>query len=235
MEKRIGIITAIDEEFDALKSLLTDAKETEYAHLTFLDGRINDVLVTLAKSGMGKVNAAMCAQILVDKFNSNAIINVGIGGGLANDLKVGELVISTDAIQYDMDSTPLGYRLGEIAELGMVEFPADKKLIESALETANEHDLVARAGRVMSADQFLNNSEIKDFLINEYNGTIVEMEGAAIAHVCYMNNIPYLVIRSVSDSADEEAAEKVNDNSVSSSIKTVDLVTGTIAKYALDD
>lgn len=224
----IGIITAIEEEFNALRKVLKNTKETVAAQMPFVKGTINNRPVTLAMSGEGKVNAACCAQILIDRFIVDGIINVGIGGSLTPELNIADIVISDDSVQYDMDATAFDYEIGEIPNLGKRFFKADDTLIKYAEESSKKNNIPYKIGRVMTADLLLSDSAKKEEIVNEFGGIICEMEGAAIAQVCYLNQIPYLIIRSVSDSADEDAKDSINENAIDSSERTVNLVEGII-------
>lgn len=205
--KKIGIIGAMMNEVEELKRSMEVTSITEKASMKFFEGKLNGADVVVVQSGIGKVNAAICAQILADQFNVTQIINTGIAGSLNADLDIGDILVSKDAIQHDCDVTIFGYKKGEIAGMGFREFKADEALINLAYETCKEvnPDINAVKGRVVSGDQFISSSEVKDMLIKEYNGDCAEMEGAAIAHAAYLNNIPFVIIRAISDKADNSA------------------------------
>lgn len=204
---RIAIIGAMDEEVDILKEIM-DIKETvEKASLKFYVGKLEDKEVVLVKCGIGKVNAALCAQILVSEFKVDAIVNTGVAGALHDELDVYDIVISTDAIQHDFDTTVFGDKKGMIPRMDNSIFVADEKLVNAAYESSKEevktHKVVK--GRVLSGDIFISSKELKDELVKEFDGYCGEMEGAAIAHVCYLNKTPFVVIRAMSDKADGSA------------------------------
>ncbi|HSQ33413.1 MAG TPA: 5'-methylthioadenosine/adenosylhomocysteine nucleosidase [Peptostreptococcaceae bacterium] len=204
---RIGIIGAMDEEVDILVQLM-DVKETiEKASLKFYKGTLEGKDIVLVRCGIGKVNSALCAQILISEFDVNAVVNTGVAGALHSDLDVYDIVISTDAIQYDFDTTVFGHKKGEIPRMESSTFVADEKLVkaafESSLEETKNYKIVK--GRVVTGDMFISSKELKDELVNEFDAYCGEMEGAAIAHVCSLNKVPFVIIRAMSDKADGTA------------------------------
>lgn len=206
--KRIGIIGAMDEEVEILKSLLDITETVTEAGMTFYKGNLYDKEVVLARSGIGKVNAAVCAQLMITLFKIDCLINSGVAGTLHPDINQGDLVISNDAVQHDMDTTAFGDPLGAIPRLGVTFFEADKKLMALAKEAAqNLHfeGVSIFEGRVASGDQFVAGGELKDRIQSHFAPSAVEMEGAAIAHVAYLNQVPYVIIRAISDKADGSA------------------------------
>ena len=204
---RIGIIGAMDEEVDILVQLM-DIKETiEKASLKFYKGTLEGKDIVLVRCGIGKVNSALCAQILISEFDVDAVVNTGVAGALHSDLDVYDIVISTDAIQYDFDTTVFGHKKGEIPRMENSTFVADERLVkaafESSLEETKTHKIVK--GRVVTGDMFISSKELKDELVNEFDAYCGEMEGAAIAHVCSLNKVPFVIIRAMSDKADGTA------------------------------
>lgn len=205
--KKIGIIGAMELEVEALKSKLVDTKILTKAQMEFCEGELDGVHVVVVRSGVGKVNAALCVQILVDLFEVTHVINTGIAGSLNAELDIGDILISVDAIQHDFDVRIFGYALGELASMGIREFKADAAMAKLALETCAEvnPDIHAKLGRVVSGDQFICDAAVKEDLIREFQADCAEMEGAAIAHGAYLNNIPFVVVRAISDKADGSA------------------------------
>ncbi len=201
----IGIIGADEMEIAILKEAVSEAKCVTLAGMDFCRGRIGNLCVVIARCGIGKVNAAICAQLLIGQFGAEKIINTGVAGSMNNEIEIGDIVISTDAVQHDFDITPLGYQFGEIPYLGIVAFPADKELralaVRAAKETAPE--LGVFEGRICSGDQFIAGSAQKELIRSRFGGMCCEMEGAAAAQVCHLNRIPWVVIRAISDKADE--------------------------------
>ena len=203
---KIGIIGAMEEEITLVKELMNDITVSEIAGLTFYMGRINDTYLVVVRSGIGKVNAAMCTQILIDRFEVKAIINIGVAGAIADDLEIGDIVLSTKLIEHDFDVTAFGHKKGVIPRMDSSIFIADDKLIDMASDAAKDlKDVYVKKGIVVSGDVFVSSSELKDALQTEFNADCAEMEGAAIAHVCMLNKMPFLVIRAMSDKANGEA------------------------------
>ncbi|MGL6106478.1 5'-methylthioadenosine/adenosylhomocysteine nucleosidase [Romboutsia sp.] len=204
---RIGIIGAMDEEVDILVELMDIKEKIEKASLKFYKGTIEGKDVVLVKCGIGKVNAALCTQILVSEFEVDAIVNTGVAGALHGDLGVYDIVISTDAIQHDFDTTAFGDKKGVIPRMESSVFVADDSLIKAAYESSSENTKTHKVvkGRVVSGDIFISSKELKDELVKEFDAYCGEMEGAAIAHVCSLNKVPFVIIRAMSDKADGSA------------------------------
>ncbi|MCI9590196.1 MAG: 5'-methylthioadenosine/adenosylhomocysteine nucleosidase [Lachnospiraceae bacterium] len=203
----LGIIGAMDEEVLEIKNALKDVTVETAAGMEFYRGKINEKEVVVVRSGIGKVNAAVCSQILVDKFGAEAIVNTGIAGSLKAEIDIGDIVLSSDSVQHDMDATGFGYPIGQIPRMETFAFPADQKLLKLAEKCCNQvnPDIKTFVGRVVSGDQFISDKEKKQQLIDNFDGFCTEMEGAAIAQVCYLNHIGCLIIRAISDKADDSA------------------------------
>ncbi len=203
----IGIIGAMDEEVEKLKASITDAKTEEHNGLAFVTGKLNGKDVTVVRSGIGKVNAGACTAVLIDRYNVDCVINTGIAGSLDAHIDIGDIVISEDAVQYDMDATNFGYKLGEVPRVGTMEFNADDKLIAFAEEENRRvnSDIHTFIGRVCSGDKFVSDGETKEWIIKHFQGKCCEMEGAAIAQVAWQNKVPFVIIRAISDKADDSA------------------------------
>ena len=200
----LGIIGAMNIEVDSLKNEMENPTINIIAGMDFYEGVIGGKDVVVVKCGIGKVNAAMCTQILADRYNVDAVINTGVAGSLNNDIDICDIVISTVAQEHDMDVTALGYEKGIIPDMHVSIFEADRKLVELTKKSAKEAGLDVKVfeGKVVSGDQFISTHEKKESLKNSFGGDCAEMEGAAIAHVASLNNIPFLVIRAISDKAD---------------------------------
>ena len=200
----LGIIGAMDIEVDSLKNEMENPAINIIAGMDFYEGVIGGKDVVVVKCGIGKVNAAMCTQILADRYNVDAVINTGVAGSLNNDIDICDIVISTVAQEHDMDVTALGYEKGIIPDMDVSIFEADRKLVELTKKSAKEAGLDVKVfeGKVVSGDQFISTHEKKKSLKTSFGGDCAEMEGAAIAHVASLNNIPFLVIRAISDKAD---------------------------------
>ena len=203
----IGIIGAMEEEVAVLKEDMQDKEVSTKARMEFCRGRLYGRDAVVVRSGIGKVNAAVCAQILVDEFGVDALINTGVAGSLNADINIGDLVISTDAVHHDMDATIFGDPAGQVPRMDVFSFEADRELIEKA-KAANEKanpELHTFLGRVVSGDQFVSSAEVKERLAEQFHGFCTEMEGTAIAHTAYLNAVPFVIIRAISDKADNSA------------------------------
>ena len=205
MEK-YGIIGAMESEVCKLCDDLVGKEIIEYAGLRFFTGILEGKDVVIVKSGIGKVNAALCAQALVLKFNVTKIINTGIAGAFAKGLGVFDFVVSTAAVYHDFDTTAFGYKAGQVP--GMPEtFVADKAMADTAVKAFNSSSLTGEhkitRGLIASGDQFISGGEKKSFIVSTFHPQCVEMEGCAIAHTCFANNVPFVIIRCMSDTADE--------------------------------
>lgn len=203
----LGIIGAMDEEVAKIKEEMTNVTVTTVAGMDFYQGKLGGRDAVVVRSGIGKVNAGMCTQILADRFAISAVINTGIAGSLRNEINIGDIVLSTDTVQHDMDASGFGYKVGQIPRVDTYSFPADETLRNLALECnkAVNPEIQAFTGRVVSGDQFISDKAKKQWLIENFDGSCTEMEGAAIAQAAYLNGIPYLVIRAISDKADDSA------------------------------
>ena len=206
---KVGIIGAMELEVSSLKGQLSGCRISKKAGMEFCEGKIGGVDVVVVRCGIGKVNAALCVQILCDDHHVTHVINTGVAGSLNNDLNIGDILISKDAVHHDVDVTIFSYRKGEVPQLGVREFPADPHLIEAAEKAIsdNQPELNYRVGRVASGDQFISSSEVKERIISEFEADCAEMEGASIAHGAYLNGIPFVIIRAISDKADGSAEE----------------------------
>jgi len=204
----LGIIGAMDEEVAKIKEQMDNVKVMSKAAMDFYEGTLNGKEVVVVRSGIGKVNAAMCAQILVDTYEVEAVINTGIAGSLNAQIDIGDIVLSTDTLEHDMDAVAFGYPVGQIPRMDTLSFKADEKLRALAKKVCGEvvPEVSVFEGRVVSGDQFVSDKGKKDWLVENFNGYCTEMEGAAIAHAAYLNGIPFLIIRAISDKADDSAS-----------------------------
>ncbi|MCI6091355.1 5'-methylthioadenosine/adenosylhomocysteine nucleosidase [bacterium] len=203
----IGIIGAMEEEVAHLKEAMQVEKTVERAAMTFVKGKLDGKDVVVVRSGIGKVNAGICAQILADLFEVDTLINTGVAGSLDAALDIGDIVISTDAVQHDMDVSALGDPVGQIPRMDTFAFPADERLVQLAVQ-ANEEanpDIHTFTGRVVSGDQFVSDGSVKERLVTQFQAKCTEMEGAAIAQAAYLNKISCVIIRAISDKADNSS------------------------------
>ena len=175
--------------------------------MEFLEGTLLGKDVVIVRSGIGKVNAAVCAEILAGIFHVDAMINTGIAGSLNAKIDIGDIVISSDEHHHDMDATGFGYPLGQIPRMEVLSFTADDTLIQLAKEVCEQvnPEIHTHIGRVVSGDQFISDKAVKDRITANFEGYCTEMEGAAIAQTAYLNNIPFVILRAISDKADDSA------------------------------
>lgn len=204
---KIGIIGAMELEVEQLKADMCESQIVRKAGMDFHEGTLNGANVVVVRCGIGKVNAALCVQILADIFGVTHVINTGVAGSLNAGLDIGDILISKDALHHDMDVRIFGYQLGEVPQMGFREFSADAGLVDLARKACEKvnPDVNAVLGRVVSGDQFISSREVKEHLISEFRGDCAEMEGASIAHGAYLNGIPFVIIRAISDKADDSA------------------------------
>jgi adenosylhomocysteine nucleosidase len=229
----IGIIGAMEREVKFFIENMKGAEMITRASMAFYEGNLHGKRVVVVKSGVGKVNAAACTQILIDFYNPRPIICTGVAGALREDLDFGDVVISKDVVQYDVDATCFGHELGEIPNLGVKYFQASGELIEIAKKVHDNafQDKKAVIGRVLTGDQFLSSKERAAFLRNTFEGSCVEMEGGAVGQVCYLNNVPFLIIRSISDRADGRAVADYERFVEETAKRSFELVAGIIKIY----
>lgn len=203
----IGIIGAMEEEVNILKEKMSIDAVEKKASMEFFKGKLNDKDVVIVRSGISKVNAAVCTQILIDDFNVDCVINTGIAGSLQNKIDIGDIVISSDAMQHDVDATGFGYDPGVIPRMETSVFKADERLIELAKKVCEAEipDIAAHVGRVVTGDQFISDREVKNKIESNFHGYCTEMEGAAIAQAAYLNNVPFVILRAISDKSDDSA------------------------------
>lgn len=204
---KIGIIGAMELEVATLKEIMEVKSRKQKAGMEFFDGILGGVPVVVVKCGVGKVNAALCVQILADGFEVTHVINTGIAGSLNGSLDIGDILVSEKAIQHDIDVTIFGYKPGQVPGFESREFIADAAMAQAAVgacQLANP-DIHVVKGCVVSGDQFISDEKVKQHLINEFKGDCAEMEGASIAQAASLNNLPFVIIRAISDKADGSA------------------------------
>lgn len=230
--KKIGIIGAMDEEVHILKSQMTAVQVRTIASMEFNEGRLNNHEVVVVRCGIGKVNAAVCTQILIDLFGVDAVINTGVAGSLRNEIDIADIVLSTDTQQHDVDATGFGYPVGVIPRMEASVFVADERLITLAKDVCNEviPEVGVHTGRIVSGDQFISDVEKKTWLVDHFNGYCTEMEGAAIAQAAYLNQVPFLIIRAISDKADHSAEMSYQEFEEIAIRNTVKLLNGLVER-----
>lgn len=222
----LGIIGAMSEEVANLKDCMENVSISTAAGMDFYQGTLGGKNVVIVRSGIGKVNAAVCSQILADRYHVTGIINTGIAGSLRNEINIGDIVLSKDTLQHDMDATGFGYSVGQIPQMDNSIFQGDSRMIETARECCIRviPEIGVHVGRIVSGDQFVSDRAKKAWLTETFAGYCTEMEGAAIAQVAYLNKIPFLIIRAISDKADDSAImsyEEFEAKAIEHSVKLV--------------
>lgn len=208
VNKRIAIIGALDQEIEEFLNHMSQVEKKEEKGFTFYEGRLNEKEIVVVKSGVGKVFGAMTAQKLIDKYDPVCIIFTGIAGALNPTFEIGDVVISADSMQHDMDVTPLGFSIGTIPYTNLRIFAADNDLKDLAISAKTSYKI--HAGRILTGDQFIADKD-KFEKLKELEGDAIEMEGAAVAQVCVINNVPFVIIRTISDKADHSATVNFNE------------------------
>ena len=204
--KKLGIIGAMTVEVALLKDNMVNMAVSTHAGMEFCEGRLNGLDAVVVQCGVGKVNAAMCAQILCSVFGVTHLVNTGIAGSLNADLDIGDLVVSKDAMYHDFDCVHFGYEMGKVPGMDVVAFPADESMLEFAFAAAEAvNPGHTRIGRVASGDLFVARKEAKKAIIDKTGAFCTEMEGAAIAQTAYRNQVPFVILRAISDTADDSA------------------------------
>lgn len=204
---KLGVIGAMKEEVAKLKAAMDKPEVCTAAGMDFYTGTIAGKPVVVVQSGIGKVNAAVCTQLLADRFDVQGIINTGIAGSLKEEINIGDIVLATDLVHHDVDTGGFGYPAGQIPQMDIFSFPTDENLRQTAIRcfTVLYPEAKAHCGRIVSGDQFISDKQKKKWLSETFNGYCTEMEGAAIAQTAYLNRLPCLIIRSISDKADDSA------------------------------
>lgn len=201
----IGIIAAMVPEIEAVKNAMTDKETSTVSGIEFVRGKLYGKDAVVAKCGIGKVFAAICAQTMILTYSPDFIINIGVGGTLTDKLTIGDIAISSNVVQHDMDTSPLGDPVGLVSGINTVYFPAESWLINGLLSAAHKVGVGCLSGTIASGDQFIASGEKKAFIRDSFCAICCEMEGAAVGHVCYVNQIPFAVLRAISDSADDSS------------------------------
>ena len=203
---KLGIIGAMEQEVETLLEQMENKSAQVKAGSTFYEGKLAGLDAVVVQCGIGKVNAALCVQILCDCYGVSHVVNTGIAGSLCAELDIGDLVVSRDAMYHDFDCVHFGYPMGKVPGMDVVAFPADDKLAELAYAAAEEvNPGHTKRGRVASGDCFVADKTVKDRIIAITGALCTEMEGAAIAQTAYRNGVPFVIIRAISDKADNSA------------------------------
>lgn len=202
---KIGIIGAMKIEVEKLCSMAENVKKEKVGGIEFNVGNLCGHQVIIAVCGVGKVFAAMSAQAMILNYSPDAIINTGVAGALASELRVGDVAVAENVVQHDMDTSPIGDPVGLISGINMVQIPADEKISSSLKKTAADLGMTCLSGTIASGDQFIADKAKKSYIKDTFSAIACEMEGAAIGQVCYVNGTPFGILRSISDNGDESA------------------------------
>ena len=200
-----GIIGAMVVETEAIKKMLTESTTESYGGIEFVKGKLGNSDVVVATCGIGKVFAAICAQTMILKYAPDRIINTGVAGSLSESVRLLDVVISTSVVQHDMDTSPLGDPIGLISGINIVNIPASSALADEVASSAERVGIRSVRGIIASGDQFIADSEKKVFISKTFSAIACEMEGAAIGQVCYAGGVDFVIIRAISDNADDAA------------------------------
>ena len=200
-----GIICAMSLEMEGLRAQMTDMTVEKVSGIEFVRGRIGDADVVTAVCGVGKVFAALCAQTMILRYAPARLINTGVAGSLSPDLTIGQIAIARDVVQHDMDTSPIGDPVGLLSGINIVHIPADAALCDALGAAATACELNVQSGTIATGDQFISTTEQKNRIRDNFGAIACEMEGGAIGHVCYVNQIPFAVLRAISDGGDEAA------------------------------
>lgn len=199
----VGIIGAMHIEVETIKSIMENKNVEVISGVEYVKGTLHGKEIVIAVCGIGKVAAAMCAQTMILKYAPECIINTGVGGSLSTSLAIGDIAVAESLVQHDMDTSPLGDPVGLISGINIVNIPADNdviNLLSEGIETLE--NVKGMKGVIASGDQFIASEEKKKFITDNFGAIVCEMEGASIAQVCYINSVPFGVVRAVSDCAD---------------------------------
>ena len=195
----LGIIGAMDQEVDTLRGMMAQTEESRIGYTRYYTGTLWGVPVCLARCGIGKVHAALCALGMILHKNVTELLNIGVAGALTDSLSIGDIVIARSAVQHDMDTTPIGDPLGLISGPNIVHIPCDEALSALLQKAAQQAHLATESAAVATGDQFIADLAKKDFLRDTFGAAACDMEGAAIAQCCYEMGVPYAACRAISD------------------------------------
>ena len=227
--KTIGIIAAMQIEIDGIKEKIESPETVTVSGVDFVCGMIGEKKIIAAKCGIGKVFAALCAQTMILKFVPDCIVNTGVAGGLAEGLKVLDVVVAKDVVQHDMDTSPVGDPVGLLSGINIINIPCDERISDTLAKCVEAEGINCVAGTVATGDQFVADEGKRQYIKNTFNASACEMEGGAIGHVCYVNEVPFGIIRAISDGGDDDAildyptfAKMAADNSVKAVLRFIE-------------
>lgn len=210
-KKTVGVIAAMASEIDALKASLPGAEEEVISGVTYVYGELPACNLVMAQCGIGKVFAAMCAQTMILRFHPDQLLNIGVGGSLTPKLNIADVCIATAVVQHDLDTTGLGDPMGMVSGINVVEFNCAEEITGKLCAGAETLGIHFEQGIIASGDQFISDADVKKRLVDSFHAIVCEMEGGAIGHVCYVNQVPFAILRAVSDNGDENAQRAYED------------------------
>ncbi len=229
---KIGIIGAMEEEILLLKSKMSNKKEWTEAKADFIEGQIGEIEVVLVRCGIGKVNAALTTTLLLAKHDIDLIVNTGSAGGIGVGLHVGDVVIASEMAYHDVDATVFGYSIGQVPQMP-ARYIANRGIIEKTITAAKKTGLTPVKGLIVTSDSFIASQAQTDVILSNFPDALAsEMEGAAIAQVCYQFDVPFVIIRAMSDVADEEAGVSFDEFIIEAGKKSAEMVLELIASLA---
>ncbi len=227
----IGIIGAMASEVDGLKEKMQGKKIDTVSGVLFATGVIGETDVVVAQAGVGKVNAAVTAQTMILKYNTEAVINIGVAGGIDPTLKIGDIVVADKVVEHDMDTTAIGDAPGFITGIDCVYMDCDKKISELIFEASENIGLRTMRGTVASGDIFVAEDSVRNKIRDLFNGVAAEMEGAAIGHVCVMNKVPFAVLRAMSDCANDDSKVDFPTFAQKAAKNSIEIITAFLKEY----
>lgn len=221
----IGIIGAMASEVDGLKAKMTDCKTETVSGVEFCSGTINRTQTVVAQAGVGKVNAAVTAQTMILKYGVDAVINIGVAGGIEGSLKIGDIVVADRVVEHDMDTTAVGDEPGFITGIDCVYMDCDAAISNRIYECAKQTGIHTIRGTIASGDIFVAEDSVRNRISDQFNAAAAEMEGAAIGHVCTMNNVPFAVLRAMSDCANDGSHVDFPTFAAEAAKKSIEIIT----------
>lgn len=197
----IGIIGALDVEIEGIKNIMNNIEEKVFSSITYTSGKIRNQKCVLAMCGVGKVNAAICAQTMILKYHPDEIICLGIAGSLSNDVKCMDVIVSKDTVQYDIDLTTFGDEKGFVQGPDRVRFPSAEYLVDGLVDIVKQDGLSYHVGTMATGDTFIADVRLSREVSDVFDAIACDMESGSIGHVCYINGIPYVAVKTISDDA----------------------------------
>ncbi|MBR5447535.1 MAG: 5'-methylthioadenosine/adenosylhomocysteine nucleosidase [Clostridia bacterium] len=220
----IGIIAAMQKEMDNIVANMTSPVKERAGGVDFIRGQVNGADVVCSVCGVGKVFAAMCAEAMIIKYAPSLVINTGVGGTLTANLTISDVAVSDRVCQHDMDTTALGDEPGLISGINKVYFDADTTVADKICDIAGAMGIKTHRGTIASGDRFIADMAEKKRIVDTFGAVCCEMEGAAVGHVCHVNEVPFVIIRAISDDADGGACDNYMEFAAAAATKSAAIV-----------